>query len=336
MINANQNINQVLVIKEKALQIVRSRGPLLPVQITKELGINVMFASALLSELVDKKVLKLSNTKVGGSPVYYVTGQEAKLQALRDKLNDKQQKAFDMLKQQKILRDSEQEPVIRASLRDIKDFAHQLQVSAGNVQEIFWKWYLVPDSEAEILIKQKLGMTGKTPEHTNMQQEVQRHLSEIEYDLKQLESKKEEMLKPAQKQKEEFVRKVTKPRKIEDQQVKEQKPAEQASIDETDKFMMQVLDYFKQNKIEVLSVKQIRKNLDFESLIEIPSAVGSISYFCKAKNKQKVTDADLSLLFVQSQIKKMPILFVTTGELTKKAQQLLTKEFKNITIHTLK
>ena len=145
--------NLVLSVKEKALEIVRTRGPLLPVQITKELGVNVLFAGALLSELVDNQTLKISNTKVGGSPVYYVTGQEGKLQSLRDKLNDKQQLAFDMLKQHSILQDTKLEPVIRQSFREMKDFAIPLRVTAGELQDIFWKWYMITDEEAEPIIK---------------------------------------------------------------------------------------------------------------------------------------------------------------------------------------
>jgi hypothetical protein len=345
MMQANTGAKQVHVdLREKAIQIVRNRGPLLPVQITKELGTNVLFASAMLSELVDRKILKLSNTKVGGSPVYYVVGQEPKLQALRDRLNDKQQKAFDILKQKGVLRDSEQEPVIRASLRDIKDFACPLQVSLGEASEIYWKWYLLSDAEAELLIKEKLGLNkrkdtrSKPPEkQLGKHEEVQKHLSEIERDLKKLEEKKQELLqKPIeQTAKERIVKKESTQRiKKELHQHIEQQASlkEEVVVDIGDKFMSSVIDYFKENKIELLSLKQIRRNQDFEGSIKIPSAVGAIQYFCKAKNKQKITDADLSLLFVQSQMRKMPILLITTGNITNKAQELLQKEFKNITI----
>jgi hypothetical protein len=340
MMSSNQGVNQIVLVKEKASQIVRNRGPLLPVQITKELGINVMFASALLSELVDKKVLKLSNTKVGGSPMYYVTGQEPKLQELRDKLNDKQQRAFDILKQTKVLRDTEQEPVIRVALRDIKDFAHQLQVTSGGTTEIFWKWYLLTDAEAEPLIKEKLGLTQKKQEN-KVEKEVQRHLEEIEHNLKKLEEQKELLSRPIEQQVKEQVAKKSKERQprakkaIVEAQAALPIVSVEDSIDKEDMFMMKVVDYFRQNSVQLLEIKQIRRDSDFEGMIKIPSAVGSITYFCKAKNKQKITDADLSLLYVQSQMRKMPVLLITTGEVTKKAQELLTKEFKNITIKQL-
>lgn len=325
-----QNANSIQVIKDKAVQMVRSRGPVLPVQLTKELGINVMFASALLSELVSMKALKISNTKIGGSPVYYVVGQEAKLQELRSRLNDKQQKAFDMLKRDKVLRDSEQEPVIRLSLREIKDFAHQLQVTMGSHSEVFWKWYLTSDIEAEPIIKQKLSTIIKKETKVD---DVKKQLEEVEDSLRKLEKPKVEAEKPkipvVIPEKEE-VKKRGKT-KIEAQSTLTQSNI----VDEKDKFMVKVIGNFKKDNIELLSVKQVRKNKDFEGTISIPSAVGSITYFFKAKDKKSISDSDLSLLFVQSQVKKMPILLVTTGKLTKKADALLNKEFKNITIRRI-
>jgi len=315
-------INQILLIKEKALNIVRSRGPILPAQVNKELGVNVIFASALLSELVDNKAIKISNTKIGSSPVYYVVGQEPKLQMLRDKLNDKQQKAFDMLKRDKVLRDAEQEPVIRASLRDIKDFAHKLQVTFGGHTEIFWKWYLNSDAEVEPIIKEKFSKI----ERSLPKEDVKEQLKEIEDNLKKLEKKQE----PEKVVEKELPVKKTKVKK--EAITAQVKLATGNTVDESDKFMMKVVDIFKKDKIELSEIKQIRKNKDFEGIATIPSAVGTITYFCKAKDKKSISDSDLSLLFVQSQMKKMPILLVTTGKLTKKAETLLNKEFKNITI----
>lgn len=328
--NTGQRMSTVDV-RDKIVQIVRSRGPLLPIQITKDLGVNVIMASAMLSELVDRKILRLSHTKVGGSPVYFVIGQEAKLQALRDKLNDKEQHAFDMLKQQKVLRDTEQPPVIRIALRNIKDFAHQLQVHFGSTAEIFWKWYLVTDAEAEHYIKEKLGVDRKQPHY----EEVEKNITELEQDLKKLEEKKPKPIEQVVREQIEPVKKPepqkTKQETLKKEELRQPKPV----VAEADKFMSKVLEYFTQNKIEASDIKLIRKNNDFECTIKIPSVVGSIAHFCKAKNKQKVTDADLSLLYVQSQIRKMPVLFVTTGEMTKKAQDLLKTEFKNITVKKL-
>lgn len=342
--------NLVLQIKEKALQIVRTRGPILPVQLTKELGINVLMASAILSELVDTKVLKLTYLKIGSSPMYYVVGQEPKLQMFRDKLNDKQQIAFDMLSRNKVLQDREVEPVIRLSLRDMKDFALPLQVTSGSFSEIFWKWYLISDSEAEPIIKEKLNKIQKTmPKEPIKEREIQNEISKVEEELKKIEEKQkpiEQKVKEDLKAKE--IARETKEELMGAETLKEKpkrgrKPKQEtilpqtteapaSQIDESDEFMTKVLTFFKENGIQHSEIKQIKKESDFEGLVRIPTAVGHVNYFCKAKNKQKISDADLSMLYVQSQMKKLPILLVTTGEVTKKAQEMLNKEFKNITI----
>jgi len=56
--------------------------------------------------------------------------------------------------------------------------------------------------------------------------------------------------------------------------------------------------------------------------------VGDLSFFCKAKIKKAVNDADLSAAVIQGQLKKLPTLFLTTGELTKKAKGLMETELK--------
>ena len=92
--------------QQKILFLVKSKGPLLPSQINKELNVDVLFASAMLSELVDRKLLRLSKAKIGGSPVYYAQGQESKLDILYPYLNEKERRAYDLLKENKVLRAS--------------------------------------------------------------------------------------------------------------------------------------------------------------------------------------------------------------------------------------
>ena len=139
--------------QDKILSLVRLKGPLLPSQINKELNTNVLFASAMLSELVDRKQLKLSHAKIGGSPVYFMEGQEHRLEMLYGYLHEKLKKAYDLLKNDKVLNDAEQEPVVRAALRELKDFARPLDVFLDGEKHLFWKWHVFPDKEAETIIK---------------------------------------------------------------------------------------------------------------------------------------------------------------------------------------
>ena len=81
-------------IRTKALSCVERFGPLLPIQISKELNTNLIFAGAILSELVSRKSLVITHVKKGGSPFYYCKGQEEKLQNLSNNLGSKEKEIY--------------------------------------------------------------------------------------------------------------------------------------------------------------------------------------------------------------------------------------------------
>jgi len=281
---------------QKVLDLIKTKGPILPIQLAKEIDTTSLLASAVLSELTGKKKVFISHANIGSSPVYYVPGQESKLQMLYNYLQEKEKKAYDLLKQKKILRDKTTEPVIRVALRQIKDFAKPFTTEATGQKELFWKWYLIPNSEAETLLKQRFKPKQKLIPKT------------IEKQQKVIEKTKRELKKPAEKKKIILVK---------------------------DEFSEKLNFYFSKNNIQILQKNVIKKNKEIELLVKIPSAVGETIYYCKSKNKKKINDSDLSSAFVQGQFKKLPVLFLTTGDLTKKATEMLNKEFKNIIIKRL-
>jgi|SRR3989338_4760232 len=290
--------------RDKILEFVRAKGPVLPVQISKEIGSNILMASAHLAELTATNKLKISTIKVGSSPLYYLPGQEAMLQRYTSNLNDKEKKAFDLLSQSKILRDSEQEPVIRVALREIKDFAVQLNVNYNNNKEVFWKWHLISDQEAETLIKSKLEIAEKPIEE-------KKEMRDDDVKLKPIETKPE----PVQKQ-------------LKEEKLKEAR--KYGPRDKEDIFLSSITKFFEKNKISIISSDVIKKNSEIDLIVEIPSVVGNLQYYCKARNKKIVSDSDLSNAYVKGQIKKLPILFLSSGELSKKASELLNSELKGL------
>src|SRR3989338_9100838 len=145
------------LITDRVKQLVRMRGPLIPSQISKEIGTNILMASAILSELSSKGEVKISNVKVGGTPLYYVQGQEQKLQNYTSNMHQKEKEAYELLKERGVLKDTILEPVIRVALRQIKDFAKPIEVNTDGNIELFWKWYLLSNEEAEHSIKKMLG-----------------------------------------------------------------------------------------------------------------------------------------------------------------------------------
>src|SRR3989344_6822136 len=132
-------------IHKKIISFLNEKGPSLPINISKSLGINSLFASAFLSELVNQNSIKVSNLKVGGSPLYYMEGQQKKLEDYYKYLHPREAEAYILLKQHKVLKDSDQDPVIRVALRSIRDFSHGFKIG----EDIFWKFFLSSQEEVD-------------------------------------------------------------------------------------------------------------------------------------------------------------------------------------------
>jgi len=298
--------------RDKILEFVKAKGPILPVQISKEIGTNILMASAHLAELTASHKLKISAIKVGGSPLYYLAGQEAMLQKFTANMNDKEKKAFDLLSQNKVLRDSEQEPVIRVALREIRDFAIPLNVNYNNNREIFWKWHLTANDDAEQLIKSKLGI--EKPAENKAEEKAKEEIQKEEL-KEEIKEKIEE--KPAQS--------VQKQLKEKPKELRKYKPR-----DKEDNFLKDIMKFFEKNKINAISSETIKKDSEIDFIVEIPSVVGNLQYYCKAKNKKRINDSDLSNAFVKGQFKKLPVIFLSNGELSAKAQEMIGKELGNL------
>ncbi len=288
---------------EKIMQLANIT-PVQPINIARALSRDSFTASAMLSELVGKGKLKISHLKLGSSPLYYVPEKSSQLKDYIKYLNDKDQKTAKLLEEEKILRENEQDPLTKVSLKSLKDFAMPLEVQLGEQKEIFWKWYLITNSEAEEIIKQKLNIKKQ-------EDQTEHKPSNLATETKSPETKEELPKKIQEKQ-----HKLT-------EKTQETKPISQD-------FFKQAQDFFKQNNITINEHQQIKKNTEYFFDIQIKTPVGELNYYCIVKNKKRITDSDITNTFVQAQMKKLPALLISEGELTKKATELL-KQLKGIT-----
>jgi hypothetical protein len=337
--------------KASVLDFVKNNGPVIPRDVSKKFGGDTFITGAILSQLVDGKELKISHAKIGGSPVYYCQNQEEKLNILYKFLPGKEKEAFDQLQANKIIRDVEAAPAIRVALRNIKDFAKPVDVIVGEDKEIFWKWYLTPNQEVELAIRQILSPGQKEEKKTNSQPKEEPKAQEpalIKETQKEPE-KKEQIIQTPENQEmpkeQEKKEKIIIPQPKEEKTKSEQKPIKKEDKQETlkeekalavkDSLLSRIIADFSKKRIEILETEIIRKNTELELIIKIPSSVGNLKYFCKVRDKKKSTDKDLSSVYVQGQMKKLPVLYVTTGDVTKKAIEMLDTEFKMISIMQL-
>ena|SRR3989338_1934273 len=268
----------------KIFEVVSAKGPVLPIEISKELKEtykkDLIFFSAILSELVSEKKIFLTNAKIGSSPLYYVNGQEQKLERLYEYLKGVEKEAYDIIKEKKVVKDSELHPHQRVAIRAIKDFAVPIEVEDKGYKELFWRWYLINNEEA----KNILGPI---------------------------------MQKKLKKEKEEKVVQIRKEKKI------HAKPED---------YRAKVVTFFQENKIEIVDENIIRKNNDIEFIIKVPSSLGETKFFAKVKNKNKISKADISIASNIAATKKLPLIFVTSGEISKKTKEYVEKHLEGVII----
>ncbi len=291
----------IIALREKIVRFVQLNGPIIPAKVAKETGLSVMFASAMLSELVARKVFLISYGKIGGSPIYYCKGQEPKLEMLYNYLPPREKEAFMILKEKKLVKDTELGPVYRAAVREIKDFAVPIEADVGEGTETFWSWHL--NSKQEVSDKLDALKVDEATKGTELvvedrgvkQEELKGYIEEKTYE----EKLQYHELKKVKKTK------------------KEKKVREAGS-----NFLNVVERYLVKNNIEILERKSIKKK-DVEMLANIKSQVGELKFLVIAKDKKRISESDLSLAYDKGQMDKSFVLFLTNGELTKKGRENL-------------
>lgn len=130
-------LRDATLIKDEIINFLRIKGPSFPVQIAKQIGMDTLFASAFLSELMSDKKVFSSNMKVGASSIYFLPGQEEGLESFSIYIKGKELEAKNLLKESKFLVDIEQEPAIKVALRNLKDFAKTFEKDG----KIIWRYF---------------------------------------------------------------------------------------------------------------------------------------------------------------------------------------------------
>ena len=133
--------------QDKILQFLRMIGPTIPAKVAKHLNTQILLTSAHLSDLISQGKVKISHLKIGGTPLYYLPGQEYQLyQFAPGNLNPKDAQVLHRLKEEKVLQESDLDLLGKVSLRGLRDFAVPLHVTLNGRKELFWKWHLLSEN----------------------------------------------------------------------------------------------------------------------------------------------------------------------------------------------
>ncbi|MEM1535812.1 MAG: hypothetical protein QXQ82_01310 [Candidatus Pacearchaeota archaeon] len=273
--------------KQKIQELIKAKGPCLPSHLSNEIGLSLLFTSALLSEMVAEKTLKLTFLKIGGSPLYYLEGQEQQLENFIDYLAPQEREAVRLLKEKKVLEDEKLTPLQRVALRNAKDFAKMLKRKIDEKEKIFWHYYLVPEEEVENILN---SLKIEEPKETKEEQ------AEIKVEVKEQE------IEPEKLHAEIKVRK------------REKKKAEA--------FREKVLESLKKKNIEIFSELKEENKI---CIALIDSEIGLLKFLVYGINKKVINEADIGLASSYGLEEKLPVLLVTQGKLTKKASEFLKK-----------
>ncbi len=302
------------ITPEEVLQAVRQLGPVVPNKIKQHLAQpDSMLINIYLSDLQKEGKVRLTHVQLGTSSFAYTPEHIPKLESLIDHLNEKDRRVAKRLKEEQIMRASTQDPLTRVALQNIKDFAKPLHVKTTQGEETFYKWYLLSTEEAQEKIKRLLGI------QTTQQEVPTPRKEEVPQDPPEKTNKQQPRAqqKPSAEQQ----------KKAPTQQKTEQ---QQALIQAESDFAQQLLTYFKDKNITVLSLDEVRKNSEIDAKIRLPTPVGNITYYCKAKSKKSSNDGDLAAAILTAKSKMLPALYITTGTVTKKAKE--NNELQEITV----
>lgn len=288
-------------IKERIISILNIKGPNFPSPIASEIQTSILFTSAFLSELLSEKRIKITNMKVGSSPVYYLEGQENQLEPLATKyLKSKEKDAFLLLKEKKVLKDKEQNPAIRVALREIKDFA----IPEEKNSELYWVYFITQKEEIKI------------PEKTE----------EIKMETKPEPEKPLEIFdkKPEEKEPEAEVEKETpKPKKKIIKKIAKKKTSSKTN----EKFFNKVKESLIENNIEILDIIGFSKK---DLMLKIKE--NNQEYLLVSYNKKTLKEEDILNAFKKALELNLEYQIMLFGEPSKKISNIIeaSKKLKEI------
>lgn len=273
-------------IKERILQVLRMHGPNFPSPIASEIQTSILFTSAFLSELLADKKIKITNMKVGSSPIYYIPGQENQLENFATKyLKSKEKDAFIILNEKRVLKDKEQDPAIRVALRQIKDFAFPIEKDS----ELYWRYFLTPEEE--------INNSENKKNSKEIKEEKPREIFDKE--TEKIETEKTKELSSIVKKK---------PKK---KSVVKKSPAKK----QDDKFFNIVKEYLSKNNIEISDIIGFNKT---DLFLKVKNPGNQKEYLLVAYNKKRIAEKEFIDAYKKASELNLDYTILSPGEPTKK------------------
>lgn len=302
----------VNTMEHDILKAIETKGPLQPSTIVQmHENANTTIIGAYLSKLLDEKKILFTHVKRGTSPFYYTNNQLESLEKLTIYLNEKDKATQELLKEKKIMKDDEQTPLIRVSLSQIKDYAKPLKVKINGELHKYWRYYLVSETDAINMIKASLKKEPQSqPQQSSENKPIQTTITE-----------KSNQTKENVQQESSEINKTSKHTETE--------------VEQTD-FLKKILDYLKEKNVQVEKINAVKKNSEYQIDAIQQTAFGKAPCLICAKKKAKINDSDISQAYLDALTMQIPLVYLTTGKITKKAEQNVQTKYKNAVVKKIK
>jgi len=135
-------------MKEKIIELIKKLGPIVPTDISKELGVDSYIVSAVLSELVRDGSIFYSHKKMTTSPLYYIKGQEdLVMKRLIPTLKIPEINILEFFSKNKLVSRDNLEPQQRYMVDDLKDFIAPIFLKIDGEDKVFFKHFSITESE---------------------------------------------------------------------------------------------------------------------------------------------------------------------------------------------
>jgi hypothetical protein len=305
-LSQNMPTQDTTKIKDSIIEFLKNNGPNLPIPIARNIKIDSLFTSAFLSELLSQKKIKITNMKVGGSPIYYTEGTEQQLEKYAGEyLKSKEKDAFFLLQQKKFLIDSEQEPAIRIALRSIRDFAIPLEKE----NKLIWKYYI---TEEESQIKEKPiehQPIEEQPKHNFPQSMVSEVQKELEKNEEKIQSKTQN-IEEKQISKKPIKKKLSTKPKVQDKK--------------NERFFNTIKETLAKKQIEIIDIIGFSKGDLTLKIKEKEKEKILVAY-----NKKRLTELDITNAYKKAKEHDMGYIIFTLGEPAKKTTSFI-EAIKNL------
>lgn len=296
------------LIKRGIMSFIQRNGPSLPIQISKSIQMDGIFTSAFLSELFHDQLVKMSHMRVGSSPIYFIPEQEPLIEKYGESyLKSKEREAFFLLKENKFLIDSEQDPAIRVALRAIKDFA--LPIPQG--EDTVWKYFKALEEVPKIkeIPKPEENLKDESPRTINEQKEV----------ITEPKTKKELINTSGERSEPTLERIGEREIHTQKQVPKKQTFRKQTKIKKPDdKFFNKVKEFLAEKNAEILEIISAGKS---ELMLRVKT--NGKEKILIAYNKKSISEKEIIHAHKKSQEFNLPFLVMSLGEMPKKTNELI-------------